>query len=374
MPDRPAPQPEPPALHALRDALAAADRVVLTTHRGPDGDAIGSEIGLAVALRKLGKEVTIFNNDPPPRVLEWILDHAGGPEHEPVLFDGSMAHRQTLDQADLILVLDTNGEGRLGDVGPAVRSATPPKGLLDHHPFPETWFDVAYTDTASASTCEMVYRLLMLLDPDVIDTDVASALYAGIVTDTGRFRYSSTSARTHRIAADLLERGDLSPEPIHVNLYDAWQTSGLKLLGLALDTIQTHHGGRLATMRITHKMLNHAGARLEEAEGFVNYALGVEGVQAAVILRETPGGVRASFRSKGELAVNGWAQRFGGGGHRNAAGSFVPGTLSEALETVVRTAPKDVREDPHAAALSAPPEDATLSDDDAALLAMMQGD
>jgi phosphoesterase RecJ-like protein len=362
---------EPAALHALADALRQAERVVLTTHRGPDGDAIGSEIGLAVALRKLGKHVTIFNNDPPPRVLEWILDHAGGGEHEPVIFDGSMAHRETINQADCILVLDTNAEGRLGDVGPAITSATPMKLLLDHHPHPEDWFDLAYTDTTSASTAELVYRLLCLLDADLIDADVATPLYAGIVTDTGRFRYSATTARTHRIAADLLERGGLSPEPIHVNLYDAWQTSGLKLLGLALDTIQTHHGGRLATMRITHKMLNHAGARLEEAEGFVNYALGVEGVQAAVILRETPGGTRASFRSKGDLAVNGWAQRFGGGGHRNAAGSFVPGTLSEALETVVRTAPKDLRDGPEDVAPAAA--DAALSDDDAALLAMMQG-
>ena len=373
MPDRSASPTEPAALHALADVLRDAQRVVLTTHRGPDGDAIGSEIGLAVALRKMGKQVSIFNNDHPPRVIEWIMDHAGGGEHEPVLFDGSMAQRETLDAADAILVLDTNSESRLGDIGPAISSATPTKMLLDHHPAPETWFDVAYTDTTSASTAELVYRLVMLLDPSVIDADVATPLYAGIVTDTGQFRYSATSARTHRIAGDLLERGGINPEPIHVNLYDAWRTSSLRLLGLALETIQTHHDGRLATMRITHKMLNHAGARLEEAEGFVNYALGVEGVLAAVILRETPGGVRASFRSKGATAINGWAQRFGGGGHRNAAGAFVPGTLSEALETLVRTAPKELRDGPADAPATPPPANDTLSDDDAALLAMMQG-
>ncbi|MEM9996184.1 MAG: DHH family phosphoesterase [Bacteroidota bacterium] len=363
----PVPASIPDDLAAVRDALLAAERVVITSHLRPDGDALGSTLGLALFLRGLGKTVHCFNPDVPPSNMGWLLDELG----EVVQFDtGDMAHAAAVAEADVIAVVDANAKQRLGWMGNSVQGATATKVLIDHHPKPERWFDHTYVRTDSASTAELIYDLIAAHDASAIDTGIATALYTGIVTDTGSFRYGATRPSTHRIVAELMERGQIGSEPIHIAIFDGYQREDLRLLSLALKTIRTHYDGRLATLYVAQQMLDETGAPMEASEPFVQYALGLDGVEAAVIFREVKGGVKASFRSKGDCPINGWAGRFGGGGHPNAAGAFVRhGELHATIKRVVNAAPQHLTGAPEQFEASD-----TLSADAMALLQAMRGD
>ncbi|MEO0559096.1 MAG: DHH family phosphoesterase [Bacteroidota bacterium] len=353
-----------PALAAVREALDEASRLVLTSHLRPDGDALGSEIALAHALRARGKEVVILNVDPAPRTLDWLMDQQ--PEGLVQMYEpGDLSQAEAVANADLLVVLDTNAKHRLGDVGDLFAQASAPVVLIDHHPDPETWFDLACTHTDAAATAEMVYDLIEGWGLQLIDEAVATALYVGILTDTGSFRYRATTPRTHAIVADILTRGGISPEPIHIAVFDGRSQGGLRLLAASLQTIETHYNGRLATMWVDGEMIRRSGALFDETEGLISYALGLDGVVAAVIFLEVPSGVKASFRSKGDCPINKWAGQFGGGGHANASGAFIKdGQLRRTIKDVVDAAPI------HVAAAEIPEDtDGGLSEADLALLA-----
>lgn len=357
-----------PDLAAVRDALLGADGVVITTHLRPDGDALGTEIAVARALRTLGKRVLVLNTDPPPRNLDWLV------EEQPAGLlrtyeSGDLEQASAVAEADVLLVVDTNAGHRLGAVEAVFRQAGKPILLLDHHPDPEAWFDVACVRTGAAAAAEIAYDLIAGHDPGLVDRAVATAIYVGIMTDTGSFRYGATTPRTHAIVADILDRGDLRPEPVHVALFDGRSREGLALLSAALATIQTHYEGRFATMFVTGEMIRQSGAFFDETEGLINYALSLDGVVAAAIFLDIPSGVKISFRSKGDCPINGWASKFGGGGHPNASGAFVKnGQLHRVMKDVVDTAPVHV-----AAGEIAEEESHELSEDDLNLLAQFKG-
>jgi phosphoesterase RecJ-like protein len=332
----------PDSLDALREALLAAERIVLSTHIRPDGDALGSEIAVARFLQALGKEVAILNADPEPRVLSWLADEQPKGLIQ-VYQEGSLKQSRAVAEADAVMVVDTGAAHRLGPPAALLQSSPGRKLLLDHHPDPERWFDVTCVDTSSAATGELVYDLIAGHDPALLDAAVATALYTAIVTDTGSFRYSATTPRTHRIIADLLERGGIESEPIHIAVYDGRTREGLRLLARSLDTITTHYDGRLASMYVTQAMLRETGAYFDETEGLISYALALEGVLAAVIFLETPSAVKISFRSKGECPVNGWAAKFGGGGHANASGAYLTGRpLHHVMKEVIDKTPAHI--------------------------------
>ncbi len=359
-------------LAAIRDALFAAERVVITTHLRPDGDAIGTEVAIARALMQAGADVLVLNADGPPRNLDWLV------EEQPAGLvqtyeSGNLEQAQAVAHADVLLVVDANARHRLGAVGDVFRKAGKPVLLLDHHPDPEGWFDEACVRTDAAAAAEIAYDLVAGHDPGLVDRAVATALYVGIMTDTGSFRYSATTPRTHAVVADVLDRGDLRPEPIHVALFDGRSRGGLALLSAALGTIQTHYDGRLATMFVTGEMVRSAGAFFDETEGLINYALSLDGVIAAVIFLDIPSGVKLSFRSKGDCPINGWATKFGGGGHANASGAFVKnGQLQRTMKDVVDTAPLHIAAGPDAQE-AAGDEDDALSTADLDLLAQFKG-
>ncbi|HEX7071205.1 MAG TPA: bifunctional oligoribonuclease/PAP phosphatase NrnA [Rhodothermales bacterium] len=315
--------------------LLRHDRFVLTTHIRPDGDAIGSELGLAAFLRKLGRDVTIINSDPPTYNLSWL------PGVESIhVFDGSLVQLQSVAEAGALVVVDTNAIDRLGRFAPTVKNAQCERLLIDHHTNPEAWFDATFVRDTASSTGELVYELICEHDADLIDADIATVLYTAIMTDTGSFRYNSVTPRVHRIVADLLDRGDIRPAPIHASVFDTRSMEGTRLLGRALETITLSFDGQLAYMVVSQRMVHETNSSLEETEGFVNYALSIEGVKAAVIFSETESGVKMSFRSKGKTHVNEWARSFGGGGHRNAAGAYVTRSLEETITAVIAAAPR----------------------------------
>jgi len=343
------------AAHALIDAH---EHFLLTTHISPDGDAIGSELGLARYLRRLGKSVTILNDDDLPDHLAW-LPEAGRIE---TLVEGDVAQQKALAEAEVAVVLDTNAAERLGELAEPVRQGGTEVLLIDHHTEPEDWFDHAFQRDTAAATAELICELIDEAGrPDLIDAQIATTLYTGLMTDTGSFRYSSVTPQVHRTTATLLERGGISPAPIHSALYDNRSLASLRLLGRALERIQLRYDGAVGYTSITPEVLEAAGAGPEDKGDLVSHVMSVQGVRAALLFTETEGGTKVSFRSEDDTHVDGWARRFDGGGHRNASGAYLEGySLERALRDVLGAAPQfiDVEE-----------EGPALSDEDTARLA-----
>ncbi|MDQ7040606.1 MAG: bifunctional oligoribonuclease/PAP phosphatase NrnA [Rhodothermus sp.] len=319
---------------AILNCFRQHQRFVLTTHVKPDGDAIGSQLALGRLLQKMGREVYLINSDPPPSNLAWMPDI-----DQIEVFRGTLTQRERIDQADVICVLDTNALDRLGDLASAVEASQARKLLIDHHTAPEDWFDLQYVRDTASSTGELVYELVRAIDPNLIDRELATALYVAIMTDTGSFRFNTVTPVVHRMVADLLERGQLSTESIHSAIFDTRTPESMRLLGLALRNLQLRYDGQVAYMVLSRRMFNETGASTEDTEGFINHLLSIRGVRVALLFTEIEKGVKISFRSKGDYHVNAWARAFGGGGHRNAAGAFVENASLETLvEAVVAAA------------------------------------
>jgi phosphoesterase RecJ-like protein len=346
----------------LDDVLALVqehDRFFLTTHLGPDGDALGSQIALGRFLQKLGKSAAMVNSDEADQNLDWM---PGAEDVE--VFDGSMDQRKALADAEVVFVLDTNDEERLGKVGSMVRDASATTVLIDHHLQPEPWFDVEFVRDTAAATGELVYEMIEATDPSHIDAEVATALYTAIMTDTGSFRYSSVSPRLHRIVADILERGDIEPAPIHETIYDRKSMPGLRLLGRMLNRIRLRYEGQLGYSVVTQRMVQDTNASWDDKQGFVNYVLSIEGVKAALLFSEVDDGSKISFRSEADVRVDEWARHFGGGGHRNAAGAYVKRpTFEEVIDDVIEAASGYIEfESSYAAGEDLSPEDEAYLD------------
>jgi bifunctional oligoribonuclease and PAP phosphatase NrnA len=344
------------------DQLTASRSLVLTTHIGPDGDALGSQLALAAFLRKLGKKVHLINCDAPPYNLGWL---PGADDIE--VFSGAIDQRKRIDSVDTVVVLDTNAAHRLGRMAKSIQHSQATKVIIDHHTHPEKWFALEMVDETVSSTGELIYDIICSVDPSLIDADIATLLYAAIMTDTGSFRFSNVTPRVHRTIADLLERGKIDPAPIHINIFDTRSRGGLRLLALALDTITLMYGDKVGYMVLTQRMMRETGTTKDEAEGFVNYILSIEGVEAAVLFSESDKGTKMSFRSQGDTYVHQWARQFGGGGHRNASGAFVEGELEQVITQVMAAAPRFI---------DLPDEEPAheLTDEDRALLSSFMGE
>jgi len=329
----------------LDDILALIrnhDRFFLTTHLGPDGDAIGSQLALGGFLGKFGKTASMINSDEMDYNLDWM---PGADQIE--VFDNSLPQHEALAESDVAFVLDTNDEERIGKVGSLVRDADATTVLIDHHLDPERWFDVSFVRDSAAATGELVYEIIDELDPGLIDEEIATALYTAIMTDTGSFRYSSVTPELHRVVADILERGDIEPAPIHETIYDRKSMPGLRLLGRMLNRIRLRYNGQLGYSVVTQRMVDDTGASWNDKQGFVNYVLSIEGVKTALLFSETDDGSKISFRSEADVRVDEWARHFGGGGHRNAAGAYVKRpTFEKTIEAVIDAASDYISFDP----------------------------
>ena len=330
------------------------DRFFITTHLGPDGDALGSQLALGRFLKKLGKTVAMVNSDEQDYNLDWMpgVDRVD-------VFDNSLSQHEALAEADVAFVLDTNDEERIGKVGSLVRDANATTVLIDHHLEPERWFDLLFVRDSAAATGELIYEIIEGIDSDLIDEETATALYTAIMTDTGSFRYSNVTPALHRIIADILERGDIEPAPIHETIYDRKSMPGLRLLGRMLNRIRLRYNGQLGYSVVTQRMVEDTGASWDDKQGFVNYVLSIEGVKAALLFSEVDDGAKISFRSEADVRVDEWARSFDGGGHRNAAGAYVKRpTFEKTIEDVVDAAPNYIAFEPrHAPDEELSPED-----------------
>lgn len=303
----------------ITSALSRANRIVIVPHKGPDGDAIGSTLGLYHFLRDKGHDVVVISPNDYPQFLKWL------PGQEDILiYENNVSHcTQLINDAEIIFTLDFNVLERTGEMEAPLRASEATFIMIDHHPEPSDYAHHTYSDAKMSSTCQMVYRFLQKLRAvKHITPEIATCLYTGIMTDTGSFRYRSTSSETHLVIADLIEKG-ADNTSIHQNIYDTFTQNRLQLLGVALQNLRVNEELRTAYITLSQEELDNNNFQKGDTEGFVNYGLAIEGIVFAVLFIEhkTDGIIKMSLRSKGTFSVNDFARaHFSGGGHLNAAG------------------------------------------------------
>ncbi|MGD1044740.1 MAG: bifunctional oligoribonuclease/PAP phosphatase NrnA [Bacteroidota bacterium] len=316
----------------FRTIVESYARFVLTTHVNPDGDGLGTEIALALYLQKQGKQATILNYSATPDNYSFLA------QFHPILqFDPSQ-DAEIIENAEVIIVLDTNQLDRLVTMKSALVSSQAVKICIDHHLEPGEFADLYILDESSTATGEIIYRLLNYLTGRSIDRETAIALYTAIMTDTGSFRYPKTDPETHKIIAQLIQAG-ADPVAIYEHVYECGSINRVRLLGLALANMQITHNGKLAYIVLTREMFDTTNTTEVDAEAFVPYTLTIDGVQIGLMFSEMNGIVKVSFRSKGDIWINELAKEFGGNGHKNAAGARIPhGKLEELVPQVLENA------------------------------------
>ncbi|GAC1658607.1 MAG: bifunctional oligoribonuclease/PAP phosphatase NrnA [Gemmatimonadaceae bacterium] len=325
------------AVHAILAVLHPGMTVVLSTHISADGDGCGCEAAMARLLVQRGITPRIVNPTPWPATYDFLL---GGD-----VVDSSSLGASALDDADVLMVLDISDVRRLGSLAEAVRSMRVPKLVIDHHiPSDDPPGDVMFADVTACATGELVFEFARIAGLAITPL-VAEALYTAILTDTGGFRFSNTSPRCHRIAADLLAVG-VDPERMYQRIYASAPIGRAKLLGEALLTLEADPEHGITWVSVPAGALERHEVRAEDLDGVVEHARAVAGTRMAIFFRDLGHGkVKASFRSIGSVDVNLFARQFGGGGHARAAGALVTGSLADVRESVVTAARLFLRED-----------------------------
>ena len=316
-------------LNKLKELLAEPKKIVITTHRGPDGDAMGSSLGLYNYLKQKGHQVQIITPNDYPSFLHWMK----GNNHVIQFVKEPEASERITLEAEIIFCLDFNTLSRIDKFAPIVEQAKAFKVLIDHHQQPDE-FDFTLSDTSASSTAQLVYEFIdMFGDIDFIDQDIAECLYVGIMTDTGNFRFPSVTAKTHEIVAFLISKG-AKHDKVYDLVHDNNSVNRLKLLGYCLnEKLEVLPDYSTAIISLTSDELNRFQYQKGDTEGVVNYALSIEGISVAAFFVEREGIVKISFRSKGSFSVNQLARdHFNGGGHINAAGGVYGTKVKEAIE------------------------------------------
>lgn len=316
-------------LSALQQLLAQPKRIVITTHHKPDGDAMGSSLGLYHYLKNLGHDVRVITPTDYAYFLEWL------PGNDQVIIFTEQEKRsaELVAAAELIFCLDFNQLSRINELGALVESATAKKVLIDHHLEPGNFDQFRLWNTSACATAELVYEFIVLMgDKAKISKDIATCLYTGIMTDSGSFRFPSTTAALHRKIADLIEAGANNAE-IHQNIYDTQTETRLRFLGHCISSkLEVLPEFNTAIINVSKAELEEYQISTGDTEGIVNYALAIQGIRLAIFVVERKDIVKLSFRSKGDFPANELAKKyFSGGGHKNAAGGQSNDTFAATL-------------------------------------------
>jgi len=308
----------------IKELIAQSQLIIVTSHYNPDGDAMGAALAMAALLRKAGKEAVVMVPNDYPGFLKWM------PGNDKVIIyrkNEKMAD-EMISRAGLIFCLDYSALHRIDAMEEPVRNSKAAKVLIDHHADPVlSDFDYYLTLIQTSSTSELVYRFIDGCSwLDLIDRDIATSLFVGIMTDTGSYSFACNYPETFEVTASLIRTG-IDPEHIHRMVYDTYSENRLRLLGYCLsEKLTILHEYSTAYIALSKPELDRFHHQVGDTEGIVNYALSVENIKLAVLLTERKDRIRLSFRSKGELSVNRIArEHFNGGGHLNAAGgdSFI---------------------------------------------------
>jgi phosphoesterase RecJ-like protein len=323
----------------IKELLSTPKKIVIVSHRNPDGDAYGSSLALYHYLLKSNHDVSVVSPNDCPEFLKWL------PSQEDIVIFEEDAAKATklLEEAALIFTLDFNALHRVGHAMQEVlEKVSATYIMIDHHKQPEEYATHTYSDVLMSSTSQMIYHFFEKLGViDTIDKTIATCLYTGIVTDTGSFKYPSTTATTHIIVAHLMEKG-IEHTKIHNLLYDTNSFNRLQLLGTALRNLKVLEAYKTAYISLSQREMNSFNFKKGDTEGFVNYGLSLKGVVFAVIFIEDQkqGIIKMSFRSKGKFSVNEFARKhFNGGGHENAAGGRSELSLKDTITKFLKIVP-----------------------------------
>ncbi|KUK36804.1 MAG: Phosphoesterase RecJ-like protein [Thermacetogenium phaeum] len=320
------------SLDAVARIIEKSNKILMTTHVNPDGDAVGSLLGLGLALVNSGKDVMMVTAAPIPAVYQYL------PGSELLQLPSILSTREF----EAGVVLDCTDLSRIGGDLPELLNGAGSVVNIDHHISNTHFGDVNAVDPKAAATGEIVLDLLLLMGIPVTP-DIATNLYTALITDTGSFRHQNTTARCHRTAAVLLEYG-ADHVLVHNCLYEQRTLSSLMLLKAGLETLSLSKDGRIAWMAISYEDILSSGCNMEDCEGIIDYPKSLRGVEVGILFKEVkPGEIKVSFRSKQYLDVNRLAASFGGGGHERAAGCTVKGNLADAVAMIVRTTEEHLR-------------------------------
>ncbi|KAA1246473.1 bifunctional oligoribonuclease/PAP phosphatase NrnA [Aquimarina sp. RZ0] len=322
----------------IKELLKTPKNIIIVPHKNPDGDAIGSTLALHHYLTILGHTSCVMAPNEYPSFLKWI------PGEKTILkYDADKEQASSkIKEADIIFTLDFNHLSRSGDMGAVLTQATAMFIMIDHHQQPDDYATYTYSDTSMSSTCQMVYHFIEKLnDLEKISPEIATCLYIGIMTDTGSFRFRSTTSITHTVIADLIDKG-ADNTAIHEKIYDTNTYSRLQLQGVALKNLKVIPEYKTAYITLSQKELDSHNFKKGDTEGFVNIGLSLKGVIFAAIFIENRGEkiIKISLRSKGDFSVNEFSRNhFEGGGHHNASGGKSNLSLEKTVEKFISILP-----------------------------------
>lgn len=318
----------------IKSVLQNSKNIVITVHRSPDGDALGSALALSNILTQLSHKVTVISPNSYASFLSWM----NGNDDILIYKDNEKESIKATINADVIFILDFNHLSRLGDYSKVVMESKAYKIMIDHHQDPDLAIaDVIISDSNSSSTCQLLYNVIDNLGfKKLINKDIAECLYAGIITDTGSFKFSSTTSETHMIVSQLIDFG-ADNSKIHDLIYDNFTPDRINLLGYCLNKkMKIFKNYNSAVISLNDDDLKRFNFKKGDTEGVVNYALSVKDIIFAVFIVEKEGVVKLSLRSKGKFKVNEIAKKyFSGGGHLNAAGGISNLSVVETEQKVI---------------------------------------
>lgn len=313
----------------LQQAIEQNNDFVIIPHINPDGDALGSSLGLKKVLELAGKCASVVSPNGFPDFPKWLPG-----ANQIVQFDIKKDKATALiNNAQVIFFLDFNTPSRLKELAPIVSNANAFKIMIDHHPYPEDVVDVMFSDVTVSSTCELVFQVLQGAGmADFIDKDAAESFYTGIITDTGGLSYNSSNPETYYVVASLLKLG-IDKSAIHERIFNSYSYKRMQMLGYILsEKMERMEQQEAAYITLSKSDMGKFDSQDGDTEGFVNYPLSIAGVNISAFFNERDNIIKLSFRSRGEFPVNKFsAAYFGGGGHKNAAGGEFKGTMEEAL-------------------------------------------
>lgn len=311
---------------------------VITTHINPDGDAIGSELALAYFLQKMNKEFKIINHSSTPENFIFL-------DQENLINKYDSSFDDYILNTDVIIAVDFNTLGRVRSMMEIFKKTKAYKIIIDHHRNPQNFVDEIFSDVESPATGILIYKLIETYNSSFIDKKTADALYTAIMTDTGSFRFERITPQVHLIVADLISRGT-NPTYIFNKVYNEIELEKLRLLGVTISNIKLEMDGKIAYMVIDRELLKKYVPHEEEfdVDGFVNYCLSLKSTIVGILFFEIKNGVKISLRSKEKFPVNLLAEKFGGGGHLNAAGIRLEGEkLNDVIPKVLSQTIKDLK-------------------------------
>lgn len=321
----------------VKALLSSPKKIAIIPHKNPDGDAMGSTLGLSHYLTLKGHTTTVITPNEFPDFLAW-MPGSGSVK----VFEKDRENTiRTLQEAEIVFTLDFNHFGRTGDqMEEVLRKLDTTFVMIDHHQNPDTYAKFTFSDTGYGSTCEMVYHFIAGLgDKNIINLDIATCLYTGIVTDSGSFRYPSTTGTTHRIVAEFIDLG-IDNSAIHSNLFDNHSHNRIQILARALQNMKVLPVYNTSYTYMSQEELNSFNHSKGDTEGIVNYGLSMKDIMFTAFFTENKdeGIIKISFRSKGNFDVNQYArQHFSGGGHINAAGGKSTDSLEATIQKFIAT-------------------------------------